>query len=617
MCGIFGVLSFLGEPDIKKAEIAVNTLKHRGPDNQSCEKVTSNLIFGHTRLSIIDVGESSNQPFKKNNVTLVFNGEIFNYIELREQLIKEGYKFTTSGDVEVLLVSYLHYGFECTKYLNGMWAFALYDHEKDLIFASRDRYGIKPFVYNISHEGFLFGSESKALLKYRKGLDRPNYELIANFVRNSVGAQTNFTWFDGIHRLMPGHNIILKNKSISINKYYNLPHEYHDIPYKDAVNKYYSLFEKSVKLRMRSDVPVGTTLSSGIDSTSIVSVLRTFFKDNHHTYTASFENNLADKKIYKSIVNIREDELVIKLGNELNLDTNILNINNHGYLDQLKSTLYYLESGHSSPAIIPVEQLYSAASKDVKVVLEGQGADEILGGYIASTFVDSILSDVNKIKFVDAYNNFKLYKSRYSISYAVSMYFRQHMSPDMLRVYYNLNQFENIFGSDLKNKTIIPISIEPQHDESNSFRRGLHSSITGTLVDLLHYGDALSMKNSIEARCPFLDHELVDFVMTLPDNFKVRHGLGKYIHRDAMKGIVPNYILDNKYKFGFNTPINELFMKNNSERLYDYMLDVNCHELFNQTSLERLLNDHNTGKQNARLLFRILSTLIWKEMSWS
>ena len=292
MCGIAGIFNLEDNIiiDFKSFITSMSTMKHRGPDSEAIKVINQNLIFGHLRLSIIDLNEISNQPLQiDNKYWIVFNGEIYNYIELKEELKLLGYTFITKGDTEVLLKSYQEWGEQCVTKFNGMWAFAIFDVSKNKLFCSRDRFGVKPFNYAIVNNQLIFSSEIKFIINYFPNLKKPNYNIIANYCRTSIGAQIKETWFENILRLQPAHNLIVENGTIRIYRYWDYPKIINKkISFNDAIFEYKKIFTNSVDIRMRSDVPVGFTLSSGIDSTSLVCKVNN--SENLNTYTAAFDN---------------------------------------------------------------------------------------------------------------------------------------------------------------------------------------------------------------------------------------------------------------------------------------------------------------------------------------
>lgn len=553
MCGIFGVYNLQRSKkkvDDVLALKALQTMQHRGPDASAVNKIDENTLLGHLRLSIIDLHEHSNQPFSvdNNNYLLSFNGEIYNYIELRETLIQKGYSFTTSGDTEVLLRAYQEWGVDCLQQFNGMWAFAIYDKEKDMMFCARDRFGVKPFCYTFHENQFVFSSEIKGIITYFPELKKPNYKVIANFCRTSVGAQQEETWFDGIYRLQPSHYMLINRTGHQTVRYWNYPDKVDtNISFEEAQEKYLRILDDAVKLRMRSDVPVGTTLSSGIDSNSIVYLLRKFYKGRHDTYTAYFESDNfleSEKKNYKTDIKIYEKDLVEKVTNDLDLNANFIKLDFSDFNKELEKIVWHLESGHASPAIIPLNKILRAAKKDVTVILEGQGADELIGGYINNNFFPIIIEDLKRGKFGAIYENWKEFAKNYSISQTMLLFIRSYANKfSWITRFEQFILKKNIYGKKLKNQPFMKDYPFEPHNKSGYFNDVMIKQHTGGLVDLLHYGDAISMAHSLESRLPFMDYRLVEFIFTLPYDMKMQKGLGKYIHRKALVGIVPDFIL--------------------------------------------------------------------------
>lgn len=621
MCGILGIYNL----DLKKGfsmpvfKKALLSMCYRGPDANAIKIFDNKAIFGHLRLSIVDLDTNNNQPLQiDNRYWIIFNGEIYNYIELRKELIASGYSFKTTGDTEVLLRAYQHWGEDCVKKFNGMWAFAIYDEEKNKLFCSRDRFGIKPFNYANVNGQFIFSSEIKALIYYFPELKVPNYNVIANYCRKSTGAQIKDTWFKQVFRLEPAHNLIADSSGISIYRYWDYPHKVNkEIDFNTATEKYKELLSDATQLRMRSDVPVGFTLSSGLDSTSLVCLLRNKFNGNKNTYTAAFTNNEfcnAEKRTYKGNIEINESELVKKVTNELDLAPSFIEINYENYIENLRSMVYHLESGHGSPAIIPLFQILKKAKDDVTVVLEGQGADELLGGYINSALPIYLLELLTHLKIRKAYKEFKIFAQTYTLKMAFMLLIRQSNLGVLKKLYYRFSGADSLFVNELKKYTDIKDNPKEPVGFDNLLNKHLYKSHTGVLVDLLHYGDAISMSQSLESRLPFMDYRLVEFAFTLPSEFKIHGGLGKYIHRKAMKNIVPDFILDNPLKFGFNSPLSHLFQQEGETSPKQILLSKRSlnRKLFSEKALIKAFSEQKSGKKDhSRVLFRMFSVELW------
>lgn len=602
MCGIFGVYNFDRQKVLKdKFFTAVKKINHRGPDFQKVAFYKDDTIaLGHARLSIIDLSDIANQPMETDKYSVVFNGEIYNYIEIREELKSEGYIFKTNSDTEVLIHSYDFWKEKCVEKFNGMWAFSVLCKETGNLFCSRDRFGVKPFNYYYNQERFIFGSEIKSLLEYDPRFKKPNYNSIGLFCREGICGEIEESWFEGVNRLMPAHNLIVKNGHISIKKYYSYPTKTIDISFEDAKIQFKKLFNDAVNLRMRSDVPVGTTLSGGLDSSSIVSSIRTFFKGNHDTFTAHFPDFADDEytsaKKTNDALNLTANPIVIKYGNN--------------YLEDLEKIIYHLESGHLSPSIFPLWRVYEQSTEKVTVLLEGQGADELLGGYIAS-FGGSFLKE--QLKKGDIKNFSKqllLLHKNYNIKSIVTLYLRVKL-PENIRTFIrkNILKYEDIFEGKIK------IVKYPSYEKGKSdslLKNHLQYAHQNTLVNLLHYGDALSMAFGLESRLPFMDYRLVNFCYSLPSEYMINDGKGKYILREALKDILPEHIYKDAKKLGFPSPVDKFF-RENKELLKNILLNdkAKSRNIFNTKKLEKFIDQKMNKNHGERVIFRTICVEMW------
>jgi len=621
MCGIFGIYNLNQKKCFHREdfEVALLTMRHRGPDAQIVKVFEEKAILGHLRLSIIDLNIENNQPFQVDErYWVVYNGEIYNYLELKEELKTAGYLFRTKGDTEVLLRAYQHWGEQCVNKFNGMWAFAIYDKIDHKLFCSRDRFGVKPFNYANVNGQFIFSSEIKGIISYFPHLKVPNYNVISNFCRKSIGAQIKETWFENIYRLEPAYNLVVDKSGVKTYRYWDYPRNVDkQITFEEAVEKYRLLLEDAVKLRMRSDVPVGFTLSSGIDSTSLVCLLKNQFNGNKNTYTAAFSGtsfHCSEKQNFKDDIEINEPALVKRLAKDLDLQPSIIEIEYDDYLNILKRNIYYLESGHGSPAIHPLNQILKAATNDVTVVIEGQGADELLGGYISNVLPIHFLELARQLRLVKAIKELVLFAKVYSLKAAFMLLVRQSNLGFVKRLYYNLAGIEAFYIGKLKKYSEINDFPTIPSGFDNLLNEHLYKAHTGGLVNLLHYGDAISMRHSLESRLPFMDYRLVEFVFTLPSDFKVNKGMGKYLHRQAMQGIVPKYIINNPFKFGFESPLSHVFDKDDNNSAKAILLSERClnRGLYSKKALLKAFEEQRLRKKNhSRFLYRMLSVELW------
>lgn len=627
MCGIFGIVN-LTQPrafDLGRFTAALAGIRHRGPDAQKIEQFGEQAILGHVRLSIIDLDKSNDQPLSVlGRYTVVYNGEIFNYLELRRELQALGAQFRTQGDTEVLLHAYAHWGEACVERFNGMWAFAIYDQVERAMFCSRDRFGEKPFNYAVHDGQFLFASEIKAIVGYRAQLAVPNYNAIANFCRTSVGAQHAPTWFEQIVRLPPGHNLSIRGGALALRRYWHYPpDEDRSLDLAQAREQYRTLFTDAVRLRMRSDVPIGVTLSSGVDSTAIACTMQRLDAGRHHSFTAGFEPGAyqrselapyADKDL-----SIDEASIARRLAGQINLEWHGISTDYGDIVGSMSQVIEHLESGNSSPAVLPLMQVMRHARTHVKVLLEGQGADELLGGYIVSSIWPAVAALLTQGRLAEAAQSLRAFAQGHTLSYALKIGLRNlsNTLPALSALHQRWAAIDGVFAAPLRDfMRLRDYPTLAGEGRTDALSRQLMHQHSGGLVNLLHYGDALSMAHGIESRMPFLDHRLVEFVWRLPSQFKVHRGSGKFLHRDAMRGIVPDYILDQKIKLGFTTPIAQQFKQpsRNGAGPVDVLLDERSlsRGLFDRNGLQRVLADHRSGRRDhGNLLYRLLSVELW------
>jgi asparagine synthase (glutamine-hydrolysing) len=629
MCGIFGVFNVDSRRpfDEERFKSSLARIGHRGPDAQHVRRYGQWAMFGHARLSIIDLATESDQPMSLHDrFHVVYNGEIFNYLELRSELQALGATFRTQGDTEVLLQAYAYWGEQCVQRFNGMWAFGILDTVRGTLFCSRDRFGEKPLCWTNRHGQVLFASEAKALLHYDPELAKPDYESIENFCRTSVGAQHVQTWFRDVQRVAPGHNLIVSPSGVRIERYWRYPSGGSQLrDEEEQVRHYRELFDDSVRLRLRSDVPVGVTLSSGLDSTSIACTMQSIAGNRLHCFTAAFDPDAYQRSDFApyaaSVTCIDEASIAERLAHGIGLIPHRVETDYTDFVGSLAQVIRHLESGNSSPAVIPLMQVMRYARQHVKVVLEGQGADELLGGYIVSTILPAVAAELASGRVRSAIDALRSFLEGHSLSYAVKIALRNlsNRLPALSSLQQRVSGIDAVFGpllrGHLRRRDYPDLRDEGRQDALSSLLMHQHS---GGLVNLLHYGDAVSMANAIESRNPFLDHRLVEFAWRLPQRMKVRGGLGKVVHRAAMRGRVPDYILDQKAKFGFTTPIAQQFSESpksaSDHGPVGVLLSQRClsRGVFDPDGLRSLIKNHREERRDhGNLLFRLLSVELW------
>jgi len=619
MCAIFGVYGLdLKEPiDLERFRAALQTMGHRGPDNEGVAPLSDSVAFGHNRLAIIDLNEESNQPFfdDSGEFALVYNGEIFNYIEIREELAALGVSFSTDSDTEVLLKSYIYWGEECVSRFNGMWAFAVYERRTGKLFCSRDRFGIKPFYYLNDGSNVVFASEAKAILRYRERVAAPNYNLIANFCRTSVSCQSEETWFSGIFRLMPAHNMVIDKKKIIIKRYWSYPVRTTTEGIDGASAKYLDLFVDAVKLRTRSDVKVGLTLSAGIDSSSIAAVLSSNFSGGFSSFTACFDDRIASE--YKGYGGGDESAAVKRLADELGIDARFIKIESTEIVDTYSKIVRHLECGQSYSSLLAVFRLFEGISRTgVKVVLEGQGADELLAGYYSGFAPSYAVQLLRRMNLLGGLSVMLRYFRAFGVFAFFAVLFRNVNVAWLNRLFFRVSGVESFFAGRLKDYQALPDSFyESTVGEFGcSFNNMLARSHSGVLLNLLHYGDSISMAFSIESRFPFLDHRLVEYVFSLPADYKIRDGIGKYLHRRAVTSLLPEYVVNSPVKLGFNAPFDVLFKDDAPGSIASVLMssELARRGLFDTGAIRVALAEVRAGKgRRLTFLFRIFLVELW------
>lgn len=553
MCGIVGVIDINKNIINKDNLLKFNSfLSHRGPDDSGVF-IKKNIGLGHNRLSILDLTDAGKQPmtYKNSGLHISYNGEIYNYIEIKDELKELGYTFTTNSDTEVVLIAYKHWGVESFNKFNGMWAFAIYDENSDELIISRDRFGEKPLYYYCDENYFLFASEKKAILlsPYINEIliDEKNFN---ESIKNPFSFEaTGNSEFKNLYNLQPGYYLVFKNSSISkIVKWWNLLETItSDIPktFKKRKNRFFELLEDSCKLRTRADVKRTTSLSGGLDSSTIVTLLSKIDNQNYETFSHSFPDT-----------NLDEIEFAKKVSKDSNISLNIVKTNS--LENSIDKIIYHFESIYAGMPDAAY-RIYEAQNKaGYKISIDGHGADELLGGYFH--YFDLILEDTPLSKpfrlkmILDTKHN--LIKS-------------QEFNWKLFLRYYK-NRAKRESKHFFKNKKKIEEKeIFPKHWKS--FRKRLFIDFTQTMLPrIVKNFEMVSMANSIEVRSPFLDHRLVSYIFSLPDNDLLNQGYTKFILRKAMDNKLEDSVNYRKDKIGFNSPIKELI----SGELKDWVIDT-------------------------------------------
>lgn len=608
MCGIVGRLNFNGQPvlasDLKQM---CQAIKHRGPDNQGIWQ-KGNISLGYRRLSIIDLSQKGNQPISNETKTvwLVFNGEIYNYQELRKKLIKQGHRFRSKADTETIVHLWEEYGVGCLKYLRGMFAFALWDDKKKILFLARDRLGKKPLKYYLDDKKLVFASELKAILTNSDIKRSPDLQAIDHFF-SLEAVPAPLTGFQGIKKLPQASYLIVKNKQISIKKYWQvkfLPKL--KLVENELTHEILARLTESVKLRLVADVPVGAFLSGGVDSSAVVALMNHFGHHHINTFSVGFHDEKFSELKYARLVakkfNTQHHEIILTP--------------KHFYLLPKLAAAY--EEPYGDPSALPTYLVSQLAAKIVKVVLNGDGGDENFAGYQryqkfgplnlisrlipgwGKQFINSILSrQFPSWSDLICQPNFGQYASAY-LGLNAPLKFKQELY---------LQDFS---------RQIDPLATQKLF--MHQIKTSLQALDNILLTDIQLYlaqvllpkVDIASMANSLEVRSPFLDQEFVQFCAQIPSHLKLRHGETKHILKKALEGILPREIIYRK-KMGFGFPLGDWFKGPWKKQVQGLLLTPRAkyHQFLNRKTIEQMIAFPLPGEHYDRRLWRILMFEFW------
>ena len=599
MCGFVGFIS----NDKKKKEIIkkmAERIKHRGPDGEGYY-TDSNIALGHRRLSIIDV-KGGKQPMynEDKTIVIVFNGEIYNYQELKKEL--KNHKFKNNSDTEVLIHGYEEWGTNLLPKLRGMFSFILWDKEKEVLFGARDPFGIKPFYYYKKDETILFASEIKSFFEHPKFEKKLNEKILPAYLSFSFTPTTE-TFFEGVNRLDAGHYLLYQNGKLTIKKYFELKFNENKTAYEESVENIANIMVDSVEHHQISDVEVGSFLSSGIDSSYIVSLAKP-----DKTYTVGY-----------NLPKYNEIDYAKDLAKRLKIKNKSKKIIKEEYLKIIPKIMYYMDEPSSDPATVALYFVSKLASKDVKVVLSGEGADEFFGGYnYYRQFVD--MGFYNKIPFCIRHFISKVCKLLPEIK-GVNFFIRR--GEKLENSYIGVNR---VFGNKEKKKVLnIPITLtdqeitKPVYDElkkeSDIVKMQAIDINFWLMKDILQKADRMTMANSIEGRVPFIDKEVYNVASKLPFAYKVSKENTKLALRDAAKKVIPNESYKKK-KLGFPVPIRDWMRENDFYNEIKETFESNtANKYFKQKYILKLLEEHkNKKKDNYRKIWNIYCFLKWYEV---
>jgi asparagine synthase (glutamine-hydrolysing) len=596
MCGIAGIIQKkTSSMDLQQSMLGMlDKIQHRGPDGEGI-MIDAPLALGHRRLAILDLSTDGIQPMSSacQNFSIIFNGEIYNYLEIKTQLIQKGHQFSNKTDTEVILKAYQEWGEECVQYFNGMWAFCIFDKQKNILFCSRDRFGVKPFYFINQAEHFIFCSEIKGLTQFLSHRTARTDALI-DYILTSKTDHDHLTFFHGIEKLPASHNLIydLKTHSIKIKRYYELKPQSSII----TAENYMHTLEDAITLRLRSDVEVGTCLSGGLDSSTVASLAGNLYQ---HQSQKSFS---AITAISEQASN-DESHFAKAVVNHCKLHWICTKPSYQQFNEKIKDIIYIQEEPFSSPSIVMQYYVMQAARQaHIPVLLDGQGGDETLlgyGRYLASHALDEykkagLKGLLKGIQSICAQN------SRLSILKTAQYFFGTHL-PNFR---YQIHRLEHRYLA--KEHLQAPAHLHRYAKAAQNLFDLQKLEIESTnLPALLRFEDKNSMAHSIETRLPFLDYRLVELALSLPFESKIHQGWTKYLLRKGIEQKLPQEVVWRKNKFGFEAPEQIWLAKHQNIML----------ESIQKSSLLQSICQYEPMKKNLsmRTLWRLYTIALWEK----
>ena len=618
MCGICGIYSKTDKPIspvmIQKMTKSIN---HRGPDGKGFYE-DSTIALGHRRLSIIDL-EGGSQPLSNEDgsIIIVFNGEVYNYIELRKELINFGHNFKTDSDTEVIVHSYEQWGKDCVKRFNGMFAFAIWNKQNKELFIARDHLGVKPLYYVNIDGRFMFASEIKALLQDPKCPREVDIEALSElFTYRYVPSPK--TLFKNIFKLPPGHRIVITLESMTIDRYWKwVPDVRKNTDEKLLIEEYQCLLEDAIKLQLRSDVPLGLFLSSGVDSAVLLSIMKDQVSGPVQAFTIGFEGGEKTNEVTDAS----------KIAEMFGADHHFMIVSPSDYMNYYEKYIWDLEEPVGNETAAAFYFVSKVTSQKVKVALTGQGADEPWAGYdrykgiklsqiysrLPKSITDNFSWIINKIP--GRYE--RLQRGVLSLS-----------EKDMLTRFTKVYSF---FSADMKRELFIGTLRKKNEKDPYVTKNAIrwlqkdveHLDPLSQMLfidtranlpdDLLMVGDKTSMANSLEARVPYLDFRLVEFIESLPSRLRLKGFTGKYLHKKASEKYIPKEFIYRKKK-GFSNPVETWLRTKMKSFVEDYLLSPNSASsiYFDQKYIKKMLDNDRSGREQfKRHIYLLISFEMW------
>jgi asparagine synthase (glutamine-hydrolysing) len=626
MCGIAGVVRFGEDAQVDPAVLRqmCAAMVHRGPDDEGIY-AQGRVGLGVRRLSIIDLA-TGHQPLSNEDGTLwiVFNGEIYNHLTLREQLIARGHRYRTNSDTETIIHLYEEYGRDCVEHLRGMFAFAIWDTRQRLLFVARDRFGIKPLYYRLTRDWFIFGSEIKAILAYPGVEPEFNREILAEYLAFGYLSSPE-TFFSDIRKLMPGHTLELEETGeLRIQQYWDLPQPSDVTQHSESyyVERYRELLEQAVSSHLMSDVPLGVFLSGGLDSSAVAALTTKIRRAPVETFSVGYA-----EQPYSELPHARQ------VAKHLNSIHHEVTISSDEFFNALPKMIWHEDEPIVWPSSVALYFVARLARERVTVVLTGEGSDETLAGYTRYSFTltNAAADRIYRRLTPQAFRRW--IRDSISDSRLISAPIRRKLEHTFLArdgdswpSFY----FDNFFSAFSQNDQaeLLTDDLAQTFADGCAYRnvmeywnqssgdllhRLLYTDVKTYLVELLMKQDNMSMAASVESRVPFLDHPLVEFAMRIPPNFQLSGLTGKRILKKAVGDLLPSFIV-NRPKLGFPTPWSVWLTGPQLDAIQNLLLEPRSinRGLFKYAAVQRLFHEHRAQyRDHSDRIWRLLNLELW------
>ena len=608
MCGILGWLGPHVPEDVARFGRALDLLSHRGPDDRGVW-AGPDVLLGHRRLSILDLSAAGHQPMidRASGAIIVFNGEIYNHVELRKELESLGHHFVGDSDTEVLLHGLVEWGEAALPRLNGMWSFGLWSPQRRQLLLARDRFGVKPMYYLNGKTGLAFASEPKALLSLFPEHRAVEEDTLLDFLGNNLLYARDDTFYKGVAVLPPAHFAIYEPEkdSLKLSRYWNYPNEIDwSLTEDEALNQFTALFADAVRLRLRSDVPVGVTLSGGLDSTGVLTAASRAAAAPMTCFTSIYSDSAQDERHWAELASKAMDAPLIPVAAP-----------QEEWLETLRQIAWHMDAPGYSPAVYPLWHLMKRArAKGVPVLLEGQGADEALAGYPQYAVLDLLSYLGNRTgesrQLGGIASRFGGLRRTFTLRWALTWMARE-LSPTLLQWHRQRVGFQSLMHPYVRIPER-PVATDGGTDLVRDRLQDDHA--VNILPGLLHYGDAMSMAHGIESRNPFLDYRLVEWMFRLPPRLRFSHGETKWVLREYLRQNGQPVIGNRPDKKGYPTPVNQWLAGSQSAEVEAILLDKDSllAQWCDGRNIRKLIQQNRAGVVAAEHhLYKLLSTQLW------